>query len=105
MSAEYETGGYVYLLASKMAGTIYVGVTSNLVKRITEHREGITKGFTSKHKVHRLVYFEQHGTIVNAIKREKKIKGWKRAWKIRLIEKGNPKWDDLYPEIVRWDKA
>jgi len=71
MSADFEPGGYVYLLASKMAGTLYVGVTSNLVKRIAEHREGITKGFTWEHGVHRLVYFEQHGTIVDAIEREK----------------------------------
>ena len=105
MSADFETGGYVYLLASAMAGTLYCGVTSNLVKRIAEHREEITKGFTSKYGVHRLVYFEQHGTIENAIEREKKIKGWKRAWKIRLIEKNNPKWDDLYPQISRWEKA
>jgi len=101
MSRDFEAIGYVYILASAMAGTLYIGVTLDLIKRIFEHREGITKGFTSKYKVHRLVYYEQHGSIEEAIKREKQLKGWKRAWKIRLIEKTNPKWDDLYPSIIR----
>jgi putative endonuclease len=96
MSREFEAIGYIYILASTMAGTLYIGVTSDLIKRIFEHREGTTKGFTSKYKVHRLVYYEQHGSIEEAIKREKQLKGWKRAWKIRLIEKTNPKWNDLY---------
>ena len=97
----FETIGCVYILASAMGGTLYIGVASDLIKRIYEHREGVTKGFTSKYKVHRLVYYEQHGSIEEAIKREKQLIGWKRAWKIRLIEKTNPKWDDLYPGLVR----
>ena len=100
MNANIEIGGYVYILASAMAGTLYIGVTSDLIKRISEHRLGVTGGFTSKYKVHRLVYYEPHGTIEAAIKRETQLKGWKRAWKIRLIEETNPKWDDLFPKLV-----
>jgi putative endonuclease len=101
MDGNFEKIGYVYILAGAMGGTLYIGVTSDLIRRIFEHREGITKGFTSRYKVHRLVYYEQHGSIEEAIKREKQLKGWKRAWKIRLIEKTNPKWDDLYLGLVR----
>jgi len=82
-----------------MAGTLYIGVTSDLIKRISEHRENITGGFTAKYNVHRLVYYEKHGSIADAIQREKRLKKWKRAWKIRLIEKTNPKWDDLFPQL------
>lgn len=92
-------GGYVYILATAMAGTLYIGVTSDLPKRISEHRQGLTKGFTKRHNVHRLVYYEPHGTIEQAILREKALKGWHRGWKIRLIEKTNPKWDGLYDKI------
>ncbi len=95
------TRGYTYIMASRMAGTLYIGVTSDLVKRIYQHREGITDGFTKQHHVHRLVYYEQYGSIVEAIEREKQLKSWKRVWKIQLIEKVNPKWDDLYPQIVQ----
>lgn len=101
MYVNFETIGYVYILASAMAGTLYIGVTSDLVKRISEHREGVKSGFAKKHDVKRLVYYEQFGSIEEAIKRETQLKCWKRAWKIRLIEKTNPKWDDLYPQIVR----
>lgn len=101
MYVNFETVGYVYILASGMAGTVYIGVTSDLIKRISEHREGITGGFTLKYKVHRLVYYQQYGSIEAAIKHEKQLKGWKRAWKIRLIEKTNPKWDDLFPALAR----
>src|ERR1700752_3351058 len=101
MYVNFETIGYVYILASAMAGTLYVGVTSDLIKRISEHRQGVTKGFVAKHKVFWLVHYEEYGSIEEAIKREKQLKGWKRAWKIRLIEKSNPKWDDLYPLLVR----
>jgi len=81
----FETIGYVYILASAMAGTLYVGVTSDLVKRISEHREGINCIFTSRYNIRRLVYYEQHGSIQDAIHRETQLKGLKRAWKILLI--------------------
>lgn len=86
----------VYILANKPFGTIYVGVTSDLVKRVAEHREGITAGFTKKYEVKRLVYFEFHSDMYSAIAREKQIKKWKRDWKVELIEKDNPGWEDLF---------
>ncbi|MBG6205259.1 putative endonuclease [Labrenzia sp. EL_13] len=86
---------YVYILASGLGGTLYVGVTNALLKRLYEHREGRGCAFTAKYGVHRLVYFEIHEEIEQAIKREKQIKRWKRAWKISLIEEHNPNWDDL----------
>jgi len=100
MYVNFETIGYVYILANKMAGTLYVGVTSDLIKRISEHHAGITGGFTAQYNVHRLVYYEKLGSMEEAIKREKRLKGWRRAWKIKLIEEANPKWDDLFPKIV-----
>jgi putative endonuclease len=90
---------WVYILASTIGGTLYVGVTGDLVRRGHEHREGVVAGFTKKYDVHRLVYFEPHTDIEAAIRREKRLKRWNRAWKIRLIEKNNPNWDDLYPKI------
>jgi putative endonuclease len=90
----------VYILASKRNGTLYIGVTSGLVKRTWEHKNGITGGFTQKYDVHRLVYYELHGDIATAIIREKQMKKWRRAWKIELIEKSNPSWKDLWSEIV-----
>ena len=87
--------GIVYLLASKRNGTLYVGVTSDLPRRISEHRDERIGGFTKAHHVHRLVYFEQHDDIRDAIAREKQLKRWNRAWKIRLIEQANPAWKDL----------
>ena len=92
---------YVYILASKIGGTLYIGVTNDLVRRVHEHKEGIVEGFTTKYKVHRLVYFEQHSDIEAAIQREKRLKKWNRRWKIRLIEETNPNWVDLYPSIAR----
>ena len=89
----------VYILASKPNGTLYVGVTSDLAKRIWEHRNGAVEGFTKRHKVHRLVYFEQFQSMVEAIEREKELKKWRRAWKIALIERSNPMWRDLWPDI------
>jgi putative endonuclease len=86
---------YVYMLASRRNGTLYTGVTSNLPRRAWEHREGVVKGFTKRHNVKRLVV-EQHATAESAIKREKAIKSWPRAWKIELLEKDNPEWFDLY---------
>jgi putative endonuclease len=91
---------WVYILANKLGGTLYIGVTSNLVKRIYEHRTEVVDGFTKEHGVHRLVYFEQHTEIEFAIRREKRLKKWNRSWKIRLIEETNPNWDDLYPQIA-----
>ena len=90
----------VYILASRRNGTLYVGVTSNLVQRVWQHRNDIMEGFTRKYGVHRLVWFEMHPSMISAIAREKAIKKWNRAWKIALIESGNPAWKDLYEEIV-----
>jgi putative endonuclease len=90
----------VYLLASQRNGTLYVGVTSNLVQRVWQHKEGVAEGFTKKYGVKTLVWFELHETMESAIAREKAIKEWKRAWKLTLIEKTNPEWRDLYAEIV-----
>lgn len=84
-----------YLLASHRQGTLYVGVTSNLMQRLHQHREGLIGGFTKDYGVQRLVWFEQHGTMDSAITREKRIKKWNRAWKVRLIEEANPDWRDL----------
>jgi len=92
---QHEFQPTVYLLASKRNGTLYTGVTSNLLQRIYEHREGIMPGFTSKHGVKRLVWFEQHATMEHAIVREKRIKKWLRVWKIELIEQDNLGWRDL----------
>ena len=91
---------WVYILASEIGGTLYIGVTGNLVKRVYEHRLEVVPGFTKEYGVHRLVYFEQHTEIEAAIHREKRLKKWNRAWKIRLIEESNPNWDDLYPQIA-----
>ncbi len=89
----------VYMLASKKGGVLYIGVTSNLVKRIWEHKNNSMKGFTQKYNVHNLVWFEPHETMESAISREKKLKRWLRDWKITLIEKENPDWLDLYSSI------
>lgn len=90
----------VYILASKRNGTLYIGVTSDLVKRIWEHKNELVEGFTQKYHVHQLVYFEQHQDMLSAITREKQLKKWNRAWKITLIEKDNPDWRDLW-EVIR----
>jgi putative endonuclease len=90
----------VYILASGWQGTLYAGVTSELIKRIWEHKNDVVPGFTSTHRIHNLVWFEQHATMESAIVREKAIKAWKRAWKIELIERANPKWQDLYPGLL-----
>ncbi|MGH8225721.1 MAG: GIY-YIG nuclease family protein [Gammaproteobacteria bacterium] len=90
----------VYILASKPGGVLYVGVTSNLVKRAWEHRNDAVEGFTRRYHVHRLVYFEQYDAMLDAIEREKELKKWRRAWKIALIEKDNPRWVDLWPDLV-----
>jgi len=90
----------VYILASRERGTLYVGVTSDLIKRVWEHKTDAVDGFTKQYRVHDLVWFEQHETMESAILREKAVKEWKRAWKIRLIEESNPQWRDLYPDLL-----
>lgn len=90
----------VYMLASGRHGTLYVGVTSDLIQRVQAHREGRTPGFTSRYQVKRLVWFERHFTVVTAIRREKVLKKYRREWKINLIERENPLWDDLFPAIL-----
>ena len=96
-----EYNFFVYLMASRRNGTLYCGVTNDLLRRVVEHREGTAEGFTSKYGVSRLVWFEQHSDIKEAILREKRIKKWPRAWKVRLIHLANPDWDDLFASIAR----
>jgi len=90
---------FVYIMASARNGTLYIGVTTDLVRRTGEHRKGLVPGFTHKYKVNRLVYYEEHADIREAIAAEKRLKKWKRLWKIRLIEKINPDWCDLYCDL------
>ena len=90
----------VYILASGRNGTLYVGVTSTLLKRVHEHKTGAVGGFTRHYRVHQLVWFEQHATMQTAIAREKAIKGWKRKWKLELVQKQNPYWHDLYDALL-----
>ena len=90
---------YVYILASKKNGTLYIGVTSNLIQRIWQHKNNQVAGFTKKYSVHTLVYYEQHEMMDSAITREKQLKKWKREWKIKLIKKDNPQWEDLWLKI------
>jgi putative endonuclease len=90
----------VYLLASQRNGTLYVGVTSDLVQRIWQHKNDLAEGFTKRYGVHMLVWYEECGTMEAALSREKAIKEWKRAWKIRLIENRNPEWKDIYNELL-----
>ena len=89
----------VYILASKRNGTLYIGVTSDLVKRVWEHKSDLVQGFTHRYGVYLLVYFEMHDTMLAAIQREKQLKKWNRSWKLELIEKRNPKWKDLFHEL------
>jgi putative endonuclease len=90
---------YVYILCSKRNGTLYTGVTSDLIKRVYEHRNNLVDGFAQRYNVHRLIWFEIHESVESAISREKRIKKWKRDWKLQLIEKHNPLWKDLYESI------
>jgi putative endonuclease len=94
-------GFWVYILASKPGGTLYIGVTRDLIRRVYEHRTGAVAGFTKRYGVKRLVYFERYDTAVEAIQREKNIKHWSREWKIELIVAANAEWRDLYDEICR----
>ncbi|ABS67414.1 Excinuclease ABC C subunit domain protein [Xanthobacter versatilis] len=91
---------FVYLLASKPRGTLYVGVTNDLTRRVFEHRLGTRPGFTSRYHIQRLVWFKIHETAMAAIQREKRLKAWLRQWKIDLVEKHNPEWRDLFDEIA-----
>ena len=91
---------YVYILASRIGGTLYIGVTNDLIRRVAEHRLKIAESFTKRYDVTRLVHFEVFEEIEQAIHREKRLKKWSRAWKISLIEKDNPDWNDLYPGIA-----
>ena len=90
---------YVYMLASRRNGTLYIGVTGRGAQRIWEHKADVIEGFTKKYGVHKLVWFEVHNDVYAAIAREKQLKGWNRAWKVKLIEKNNPNWSDLYREL------
>ena len=93
-------GAYVYILANGRNGTIYIGVTSDLLKRVWQHKEGFADGFTRKYGIKQLVWYESHGEMYQAITREKQIKAWQRAWKVELIEEMNPYWNDLYLELT-----
>lgn len=90
----------VYILSSKRNGTLYVGVTSDLIKRVWEHKNDFLEGFTKKYGVHTLVWYEVHETMMSAISREKAIKEWKRKWKLDLIESKNPEWKDMYHDLM-----
>jgi putative endonuclease len=90
---------YVYLLASRKYGTLYIGVTNDLIRRVYEHRSNVVDGFTRRYDVDKLVWFEVYDDVLSAIAREKELKKWRRDWKIRLIEEQNPNWMDLYPVL------
>ena len=90
----------VYILASRERGTLYIGVTSNLLKRVWEHKNDIVAGFTRNYCIHRLVWVERHDSMHTAIAREKTIKAWRRAWKLELVEESNPGWRDLYGDLL-----
>jgi putative endonuclease len=92
---------FVYVLASRRHGTLYIGVSNDLLRRVGEHREGVVEGFTMKYGVKHLVYFESFADVGEAILREKRLKKWRRDWKIALIEESNPEWVDLYPGLTR----
>jgi len=91
----------VYILASKRNGTLYIGITNDLIKRIYEHKQNIIDGFTKQYNIHSLVYYEITNSIEEAIKREKQLKKWERNWKLSLIEKNNPEWKDLYDDLTK----
>ncbi len=90
---------YIYILASQRNGTLYIGVTNSLLRRVYEHKCGTIEGFAKKYNTKMLVYYEEYDDIRNAITREKQLKKWNRVWKLRLIEEANPKWKDLYTEL------
>ena len=92
---------YIYILASKPKGVLYIGVTNDLIRRVWEHKNGLVEGFSKRYFIKKLVYFEESSSVESAIIREKRLKAWKRDWKIELIEKHNPDWKDLYAEIIK----
>ena len=92
---------YVYIMANRKGGTLYIGVTGNVARRAYEHREGLVEGFTKRYRIKALVYVESHDDIERAIQREKTMKKWNRAWKVALIERDNPDWEDLYHTLLR----
>ncbi|HNZ86205.1 MAG TPA: GIY-YIG nuclease family protein [bacterium] len=96
---KYEKEYFVYILASYRNGTLYIGLTNNLIRRVSEHKSGIIKGFTKKYNIKMLVYYESTNDIFSAITREKQMKKWNRKWKLELIEKFNPNWEDLYYKL------
>ena len=100
LAAKYGVAYYVYILASQRNGTLYIGVTNDLARRVYEHREGLVAGFTKRYGVKKLVHFETHQNVRAAIQREKTLKHWVRAWKVALIEEDNPEWRDLYEDLV-----
>ena len=91
---------YVCIMANRRNGTLYTGVTSDLIGRVYQHKNDLTEGFSSRYQCHSLVYFEVHESVYEAIRREKQIKAWKRKWKLELIESNNPEWKDLYTELL-----
>jgi putative endonuclease len=93
-------GGFVYIMSNRKHGTLYVGVTADIVRRAYEHRTGSIEGFTRRYGLKRLIWFERHDEIMPAIQREKNIKNWPRAWKVRLVETMNPEWEDLYATLL-----
>jgi putative endonuclease len=95
-----EKGGFVYIMASGRNGTLYIGVTSDLIARVWQHREGVVEGFTKKYGCKLLVWFERHDDIEAAIRREKQMKEWKRLWKLRVIEEMNPDWNDMFEPLM-----
>lgn len=100
-NGEVMNAYYVYIMASKKNGTLYIGVTNNLTRRVYEHKNDLIEGFTKKYGVHKLVYYEQINDIDSEIEREKKLKKWNRRWKIGLIQKFNPNWHDIYDELTK----
>lgn len=92
---------YVYILASKRNGTLYIGVTDDLIKRGYQHKNNLVEGFTKRYKIHMLVHYETTPDVMSAIQREKQLKRWKRKWKLELIEKDNPEWRDLYEDLIK----
>ena len=93
-------GGFIYILTNRRDGVLYIGVTNDLVRRVHEHREGVVQGFSKTHGLKLLVYYEEYDDIRLAIQREKTMKHWPRAWKVRLINGFNREWDDLYPSLI-----
>ena len=91
---------YIYIMASRRNGTLYIGITNDIVRRVYEHKNNFIDGFTSKYGIHNLVYYEQFDNIESAIQREKQLKKWNRKWKLELIERANPNWKDLYEDLL-----